>query len=256
MDLSATRSNNDTVIESPHAPLATTAEATTPLVLLVEDEPAMRKFLQRTVEDRSFRVVTADNGRAALGQAASHNPDMVILDLGLPDMDGLDVTARLREWSTVPILVVSARGQETDKVTALDAGANDFITKPFSVNELLARMRVWIRQTARAGDDSPSSVTQIGSIRFDFGRRLVFVDDREVRLTRTEYKLLALMVKNAGKVVSHRQILENVWGRGHADDAQYVRVYMGQLRQKIEKDSARPRYLVTESGIGYRLKTE
>ena len=255
MDSSATLSAKPALSSTP-APLVSTTEATSPLVLLVEDEPGMRKFLRRTVEDRGFRVVTADDGRAALGLAASHNPDMVILDLGLPDMDGLDVTARLREWSTVPILVVSARGQETDKVTALDAGANDFITKPFGVNELLARMRVWVRQSARASDDSPASVVQVGSIRFDFERRLVLVDDREIRLTRTEYKLLALMVKNAGKVVSHRQILESVWGPGHREDSHYVRVYMGQLRQKIEKDSARPRYLVTESGIGYRLKTE
>jgi two-component system KDP operon response regulator KdpE len=179
----------------------------------------------------------------------------VILDLGLPDMDGLEVTAHLREWSTAPILVVSAREQQLDKVTALDAGANDFITKPFGVPELLARIRVWLRQSAMAAAESPSSVKEIGDLRIDFGRRVVTASGREVHLTRTEYSLLALLVRNAGKVLSHRQILNSVWGPRHADDAQYVRVYMGQLRRKIERDPARPKYLVTESGVGYRLKT-
>jgi two-component system KDP operon response regulator KdpE len=240
------------MVASP-SPLA--PSATPPHVLLVEDEPSMRRFLQSTLVDHGFRVVTAENGRRGLEQATSHNPDLVILDLGLPDMDGLEVTARLRDWSEAPILVVSAREQQADKVQALDAGANDFVTKPFGVGELMARMRVWIRQATRAADDA-APIKRIGDLRFDFARRLVFLGEAEVHLTRTEYRLLALLVKNAGKVLSHRQILESVWGPRHGEDAQYVRVYMGHLRRKIEKDPARPRYLVTEPGIGYRLKTE
>jgi two-component system KDP operon response regulator KdpE len=227
-----------------------------PVVLLVEDEPAMRKFVERALVDHGFRVLTAQTGRDALSLAASHNPDIVILDLGLPDMDGLEVTVRLREWSAVPILVVSAREQQSDKVTALDAGANDFVTKPFGVPELLARIRVWLRQTAIADAESSTSVKDIGDLRVDFGRRVVTVGGNEVHLTRTEYKLLTLFVRNAGKVLSHKQILESVWGPRHAGDAQYVRVYMGQLRRKVERNPARPRYLVTESGVGYRLKTD
>jgi two-component system KDP operon response regulator KdpE len=226
------------------------------LVLLVEDEPSMRRFVQATLTDHGFRVVTAASGREALSQAATHVPDIVILDLGLPDMDGLEVTQRLREWSSVPILVVSARDRQIDKVTALDAGANDFVTKPFGVGELLARMRVWLRQAALVSADEPTTVKEIGDLRFDFARRVVTVAGGEVHLTRTEYKLLALFVKNAGKVLSHKQVLESVWGPRHGEDAQYVRVYVGQLRRKIEKDPARPRYLLTESGVGYRLRAE
>jgi two-component system KDP operon response regulator KdpE len=243
----------------PHTPPideAAPAAATRPAVLLVEDELAMRRFVERTLVEQGFRVVTAETGRSALSLAASHNPEVVILDLGLPDMDGLEVTARLREWSSAPILVVSARGQQSDKVSALDAGANDFITKPFGVPELLARIRVWLRQAALTSAEAAASVKQIGDLRVDFARRIVTVADREVHLTRTEYQLLTLLVKNAGKVVTLRQILQTVWGPNHGEDAPYVRVYVGHLRRKIERDPAKPRYLLTEAGVGYRFKSE
>jgi two-component system KDP operon response regulator KdpE len=214
----------------------------------------MRKFVHATLTDHGFRVVTAENGREALTLAASHDPDLVVLDLGLPDMDGLEVTSRLREWSAVPIVVVSAREQQADKVTALDAGANDFVTKPFGVGELLARIRVWLRQVALA--DARERVKELGELRVDLGRRVVTLAGQELHLTRTEYKLLGLFLNNVGRVLTHKQILENVWGPRHGGDAQYVRVYVGQLRRKIEKDPARPRYLVTESGVGYRLRAD
>jgi two-component system KDP operon response regulator KdpE len=240
------------MVASPSSPAA---KATSPLVLLVEDEPPMRRFLESTLADHGFRVIVAEDGQRALSLAATHNPDLVVLDLGLPDLGGIEVTTRLREWSQAPILVVSARDQQADKVAALDAGANDFVTKPFAVGELMARLRVWVRQASRV-DAAGAPVRCIGDLRFDFARRLVFLGDDELRLTRTEYRLLALFVANAGKVLSHRQILESIWGPRHTEDAQYVRVYMGHLRRKIEKDPARPRYLVTEAGIGYRLRTE
>ena len=225
-----------------------------PLVLLVEDERPMQRFVSSAVAAHGYRVVTADDGNTALVQASAHNPDLVLLDLGLPDMDGVDVAIRLREWSSAPILILSARGQEQDKVSALDAGANDFVTKPFAVGELLARMRVWLRQTQRASDDAASSVLTVGDLRIDLVRRLCFVGEDEVRLTPTEYKLLALLMRHAGKVLTHEHVLREVWGPQYVKETQYLRVYMGQLRRKIERDAARPRYLVTEPGVGYRLR--
>jgi two-component system KDP operon response regulator KdpE len=189
-------------------------------------------------------------------QAATRQPDIVILDLGLPDVDGLAVIRRLREWTSVPIVVLSARGQERDKIAALDAGADDYVAKPFAVGELLARMRVALRHAARSVREPTDSPFVVGDIRVDLGRRRVFVSDAEVHLTRTEYKLLTTLIRHAGKVLTHRQLLQEVWGPPYADQTHYLRVYMGQLRHKLESEPARPRFLLTEPGVGYRLVTE
>jgi len=227
-----------------------------PLVLVVEDEAQMRRFIRVSLLNHGYRVVEAERGQLALDLATSHNPDVVLLDLGLPDIDGLAVTEGLRIWTHVPIIVLSARGQEDDKIRALDAGADDYITKPFSMPELLARMRVALRHWARGGQDSGSTVLAIGDLRVDLVARLVFLGAEEIHLTPHEYKLLVVLMKNAGKVLTHQLLLREVWGPNHANDTQYLRVYMGQLRQKLEKDPAQPRYLITEPGVGYRLRAE
>src|SRR5580704_17929331 len=201
-------------------------------------------------------VLVAQTGSETLVQASGHNPDLVVLDYVLPDMDGIQVTTKLREWTAAPILILSARDEESEKVAALDAGANDYLTKPFRTAELLARIRVWLRHTQRASVDTLSSVLDVGELRIDFGRRLAFVAEREVRLTPTQYELFAALMRNAGKVLTHEQILFTVWRPAYTKETQYLRVYMGKLRQKFEKDPARPRYFVTESGVGYRLRTE
>jgi two-component system KDP operon response regulator KdpE len=224
------------------------------LVLLVEDDRSMRRHLRGTFADHDLRVVETETGTEALAQASARNPDLVVLDFGLPDMDGIQVTAKLREWSAVPIVILSARDEELDKIAALDSGANDYVTKPFATGELLARMRVWLRQTQRAPADALSSTLDVGPLRIDFDKRLAFVDGREVRLTPTQYKLFATMMRNAGKVLTHEQILFAVWGPAYTREAQYLRVYMCQLRQKFEQDAARPRYFITEPSIGYRLR--
>jgi two-component system KDP operon response regulator KdpE len=222
---------------------------------VVEDEAQVMRFLRATLPSQGYRVVEAISGQQALVEAATRSPDLVLLDLGLPDIDGVEVTRRLREWSATPIIVLSARGQESDKIQALDAGADDYLTKPFGTGELLARMRVALRNAARVGD-AADSVFESGALRVDLGARRVSVGDREVHLTRTEYRLLCALVKNAGKVVTHRQLLREVWGPGSVDQSHYVRVYMAQLRHKLEEDPARPRYLLTETGVGYRLQSE
>lgn len=227
-----------------------------PLILVIEDERRMRAYLRATLSDQRFRIVEAEAGAEGLAQAAGHNPDFVVLDLGLPDMDGIEVTTKLREWTAVPILILSARGEETEKIAALDAGANDYLTKPFGTGELLARIRVWLRQSQRADADSLSAVLEVGELRVDFAKRLAFNGDREVRLTPTQYKLFGTLMRNAGKILTHEQILFTVWGPAYTKETQYLRVYMGQLRQKFEKDPARPRYLITEPGIGYRLRVQ
>ena len=230
------------------------APATAPLVLLAEDDRGMRRYIRATLSDQRLRVVDTETGSEALAQAAAHNPDLILLDLGLPDMDGIHVTTKLREWTAAPILIVSARDEELEKVAALDAGANDFLTKPFGTGEFLARVRVWLRHTQRATSDSLSSVLSVGDLRIDFAQRVASVAGREVRLTPTQYKLLGTMMRNAGKVLTHEQILFAVWGPAYTRETQYLRVYMGQLRQKLEADPARPRYFITEPGIGYRLR--
>jgi two-component system, OmpR family, KDP operon response regulator KdpE len=227
-----------------------------PLVLVIEDEPQIRRFLRATLSAHGYRLVEAATGQEGLMHAATHQPEIVILDLGLPDLDGLELTRRLREWSTMPIIVLSARGQESDKVAALDTGADDYLTKPFGVGELLARMRVALRHTARTAQEPGEAVFTVGDLRVDMARRQVFVTDQEVHLTPIEYKLLTTLVRYAGKVVTHHQLLREVWGPGASSETHYLRVYMGQLRHKLEANPARPRYLVTESGVGYRLRTD
>jgi two-component system KDP operon response regulator KdpE len=224
-----------------------------PLVLVVEDEPQMRRFLRAALTSHGYRPVEASAGEEAVRLAASHNPELVLLDLGLPDADGIDLTRRLREWSKMPIIVISARGREEDKVAALDAGADDYLTKPFGVNELLARMRVALRH-AHAGTAAPEQVFEFGELRLDAVRREVSFAGKNVHLTPIEYRLLLLLACNAGKVLTHRQILKEVWGPTHGSQTHHLRVHMAELRKKVERDPARPRLLVTEPGVGYRLR--
>jgi two-component system KDP operon response regulator KdpE len=229
---------------------------TKPLVLIVEDEPQMRKFVRIALESHDYRVVEAATAAEGIQQASAYMPDAVLLDLGLSDMDGLEVTKRLREWSSVPILIISARGQEGSKVAALDGGADDYLTKPFGAAELMARLRVALRHSAQARE-VPSTVVRIGEdVEVDLIKRIVRVRGEDVHLTPIEYKLLVTLAKHAGMVMTHRQLLEQVWGPGHAHQMQYLRVYMTQLRHKLERNPARPRVLLTEPGIGYRLKAE
>jgi two-component system KDP operon response regulator KdpE len=224
-----------------------------PTILLVEDEPQVRRFLRTMLATHGYHLVEAETAAAGLAHASARAPDLVLLDLGLPDGDGVEVTRRLREWTQTPIIILSARDQEGDKVEALDAGANDYLTKPFGAGELLARIRVALRPAAAAaGRGEP--VFQSGELRVDLSLRQVSVAGVEVHLTPTEYKLLAMLVRNAGKVVTHNQLLRDAWGPAYASQKQYLRVYMGQLRHKLEADPARPRYLTTEPGVGYRLR--
>lgn len=224
-----------------------------PSVLVIDDELPLQKFLRVTLTSENFNVIEAVTGESGLRHAANDRPDLIILDLGLPDIDGVQVTKRIREWSSIPIIVISARGKEQDKVVALDAGADDYLTKPFGVGELMARVRVALRHIATAKQDSGESVFEQGDLRVDLARREVFVRDERVHLTPNEFRLLAVLIKNAGKVMTHRQLLRDVWGPGSAEQSHYVRVYVNQLRQKIEADPARPKHLLTETGIGYRL---
>jgi two-component system, OmpR family, KDP operon response regulator KdpE len=229
---------------------------TRPVVLIVDDEPQMRKFVRITLAANGYGVIEASTAAEGIQQAAAHTPDLMLLDLGLPDADGSEVTRRIREWSTMPIIVISARGKEESKVLALDDGADDYVTKPFGAGELMARVRVALRHAARVAG-TPEAVVQIGdAIRVDLVRRVVEVRGQEVHLTPIEYKLLTLLVKHAGMVLTHRQLLEQVWGPGHAHQMQYLRVYMTQLRHKLEQEPARPKYFVTEPGVGYRLRLE
>lgn len=227
-----------------------------PSVLIIEDEPQIRRFLRVSLDCQGYRSIEATTAREGTLQATQARPDLVILDLGLPDLDGMDFLARLREWSQVPVIVLSARGREEDKVVALDAGANDYLTKPFGVNELLARIRVLLREAARNGVSGDSPVFEVGDLRVDFATRQVTVRSERVHLTPTQYRLLSTMIKHAGKVLTHRQLLKEVWGPHSVDEHQYLRVYVGQIRQKIEADPTRPRYLLTEPGVGYRFAAE
>jgi two-component system KDP operon response regulator KdpE len=214
------------------------------------------RFLRATLPAHGYRVLEAATAAQALVQAETRQPDLVLLDLGLPDLDGLEVTRRIRGWSAVPIVVVSARGQERDKVQALDAGADDYLTKPFGTDELLARMRVALRHASRVSSGQGEASFESGELRVDLAARLVYRRGVEVRLTRTEYRLLAALVKHAGKVLTHRQLLVEVWGPGSANETHYLRVYMAQLRHKLEDDPAQPRWLLTETGVGYRLRVD
>jgi two-component system KDP operon response regulator KdpE len=227
-----------------------------PLILLIEDEPQMRRFLRTALTTNDYRLVEAETAKEGLAQAAARNPDVILLDLGLPDRDGLDVTRELREWAGTPIIVLSARGREQDKVAALDVGADDYLTKPFGVEELLARIRVALRHAALPPGAAPEPIFEAGVLRVDLAERRVWRQGEEIHLTPTEYKLLATLVRHAGKVLTHRQLLKEVWGANYVNQSHYVRVYLAQLRQKIEPDPARPRLLLTEPGVGYRLLAE
>jgi two-component system KDP operon response regulator KdpE len=218
---------------------------------VIDDEPPIRKLLRITLEAAGYEVDEADTARRGLLAAAERPPDAILLDLGLPDGDGLEVLRRLREWSAAPVVILSARGQESDKVAALDGGADDYLTKPFGVPELLARVRVALRHAARRPDANP--VYRCGGLEIDLAARRVARDGAPVKLTNLEYRLLACLARHSGKVLTHRQLLREVWGPGAASEVQYLRVFVANLRKKLEPDPARPRYLHTEQGVGYRL---
>jgi two-component system KDP operon response regulator KdpE len=223
-------------------------------VLIVEDEPQMRRFLRASLGAHGLRVIEADTLGAAAMLVPTQHPDIVLLDLGLPDGDGIDFTRQLREWSRVPIIVISARGREDDKVAALDAGADDYLTKPFGVNELLARIRVALRHARTDPLVTEESAYACGDLHIDLARRAVTRGGEPVHLTPIEYRLLTALARHAGKVLTHQQILKTVWGPAYAAQSHYVRVHMAELRKKIEPEPSRPRYLLTEPGVGYRLR--
>ena len=214
----------------------------------------MCKLLRVALVAHGYRVIEAESGAEALRQAAAYVPDIILLDLGLGDIDGIALIKRIREWATMPIVVISARGQEQAKVEALDAGADDYVSKPFGVAELMARVRVALKHALRRAENVQDAVVQVGDLRMDLAKRHVFLGQEEVHLTPIEYKLLALLMQHAGMVMTHGQLLRSVWGPGHDRDAQYLRVYMGHLRRKLERDAAHPRYLLTEAGVGYRIR--
>jgi len=226
------------------------------IILVIEDEAPIRRFLRASLPSHGYRLEEAETGEAGLLKAAIYRPDLIILDLGLPDMDGLEVAKRLREWSTKPIIVLSAREREEDKIAALDAGADDYLTKPFGTGELLARLRAAFRRANRPPGETVGAVLCIGALRIDWLRRQVWLDEQEVHLTPIEYRLLITLAQHAGKVLTHPQLLAAVWGPNHGQASHSLRVYMGMLRRKLEVDATRPRYLLTEPGVGYRLAAE
>jgi two-component system KDP operon response regulator KdpE len=225
-------------------------------ILIVDDEPQIVRALRVTLAARGYEVHAAGNGETALEAMAAKPADLVILDLGLPGIDGIEVTRRLRTWSQIPIVVLSVREGQTDKVAALDAGADDYLTKPFGMDELLARVRAALRRSGQGAMEPAQSVVTFGSIEVDLTKQLVKKDGRPVRLTKTEYRLLQAMATNPGKLLTHRWLLETVWGGGYGDESQYVRVYVAQLRRKLEDDSSQPRWIMTEPGLGYRWAEE
>ena len=227
-----------------------------PVIILIEDEPEIRRFLRATLVSHGYRLYEAINAKEGLQAAETRQPDLVILDLGLPDLDGLEVIRQLREWTQVPILVLSARGQEADKVAALDAGADDYVSKPFGVGELLARMRVSLRRAERLGRGADEQVFTANELQIDLAHRRVLVKGRDIHLTPIEYRLLTTLARHAGKVLTRNQLLKEVWGRAYTGQAHYLHVYMAHLRRKIETDPAQPRYIQTEPGVGYRLVAE
>ena len=224
-----------------------------PRVLIIDDEPPIRKLLKVSPSAHGYEVHEAISGAEGVAQAAIVNPDLIILDLGLPDLDGKAVVRRLREWSDIPVLILTVRDQEKEKIDALDAGADDYITKPFSVGELLARMRVSLRRAAHAGDEP---IIVCGNLSIDLAQRRVLVENQEIKLTPTEYEIMKILAQNSGKVLTHRQLLKAVWGDTYSDDTHYIRVYIGQLRRKIEPNPTQPHYIITESGVGYRLMSK
>ncbi|GBG58157.1 DNA-binding response regulator [Sporomusaceae bacterium FL31] len=219
-------------------------------ILIIEDESQIRKLLKVSLSAHGYDLEEAVNGKDGVNRAATFKPDLLIIDLGLPDIDGKEVVKQIREWSETPIIILTARDQEQEKIEALDSGADDYITKPFGVGELLARMRVCLRHAATA-EQQP--ILACGSLVVDLQQRRVTVEGHEVKLTPTEYEIIKMMMQHAGKVITHKQLLKAVWGSAYQQDTHYIRVYIGQLRRKIEQNPTQPRYIITESGIGYRL---
>jgi two-component system KDP operon response regulator KdpE len=220
-------------------------------VLVVDDETSIRRYLRAALSAQGFAIYEAANGQEAINAVVSNHPDLIILDLGLPDFDGIEVTRRLREWSQTPIIILSVREAENDKIAALDAGADDYLTKPFSTGELMARMRVALRRMTSSLDEP---VLQVDDLKMDTSRRLVTVDENQISLTPTEYEILRLLLQNAGKVLTHRQLLRQVWGTAYESEMHILRVNISNLRRKIEPDPSRPHYLLTEPGVGYRIR--
>ena len=222
-------------------------------ILVVEDDPAITNLIRTTLETQDYQYHTAKNGTSAIMDALSYNADVMILDLGLPDMDGVDIIRKIRGWSNVPIIVVSARSEDQDKVEALDAGADDYLTKPFSIDELLARLRVALRRNRAEGRTVQTETYQNGSLMIDYAGGCVYMGEKEIHLTPIEYKLLCVLAKNTGKVLTHNYILKEVWGSALAADIPSLRVFMATLRKKIEKDPSDPQYIQTHIGVGYRM---
>jgi len=227
---------------------------TSPVIVIIEDDPAIRLFLRTGLGAHGFKLFETNRGQQGIIEAGVRKPDMIILDLGLPDMDGVEVIKKIRTWSTVPIIILSARSTEQHKIDALDAGADDYLTKPFGLGELLARIRVALRHAFSSPAQDGNGIFTTGQLKVDLLKRQVFVAEQEIHLTPTQYRLLSLLVKNAGKVLTHQYLLKEVWGPSYKDNSHYLRIYMSQLRQKLETDATQPEYLLTESGIGYRLK--
>ena len=223
-----------------------------PTILVIEDEPEIRRFLRTSLGAEGYRVVEAETGERGVIDAGTHKPDLAIVDLGLPDLDGVEVIRRIRAWSRMPVVVLSARAREQAKIEALDAGADDYVTKPFGVGELLARVRVALRHSARAATGGAKTV-HLGKVEVDLERRRIAREGRDVHLTPIEFRLLAFLAQHLGMVVTHRQLLREVWGPSHVEHTHYLRIYMKQLRDKLEVDPVRPRHFVTETGVGYRL---
>lgn len=224
------------------------------MILVVEDDAPVRNLITTTLKAHDYRYLTASNGKAAVLEASSHNPDVVLLDLGLPDMDGVEVIRKIRSWSNVPIIIISARSEDTDKIDALDAGADDYLTKPFSVEELLARLRVTERRIAMMQGDTPvSAVFSNGQLRIDYAAGCAYLEEEELHLTPIEYKLLCLLSKNVGKVLTHTFITQKIWGSSWENDVASLRVFMATLRKKLEKEPGAPQYIQTHIGVGYRM---
>jgi two-component system KDP operon response regulator KdpE len=226
------------------------------IIIVIEDEAQICRFLRTTLTSEGYQVIEAETGRQGLIEAATRKPELIILDLGLPDMDGVEVIKALRAWSSVPIIILSARSQESDKVSALDAGADDYLVKPFGAGELLARIRVALRHVSTAANGDEEGVFSVDQLKVDMMHRKITVSGAEIHLTPIEYRLLTVLIKHAGKVLTHRLLLNEVWGPNYVERAHYLRIYMGTLRHKLEQDPARPRFLLTEVGVGYRLAVD
>ncbi len=224
------------------------------VIVVIEDDPSIRLFLRTGLGAHGFKVFEADRGKQGIVEAGIRKPDLIILDLGLPDMDGVDVIKTIREWSVMPIIILSARSNEQNKIDALDAGADDYLTKPFGLGELLARIRVSMRHSVSSPEQDQNGIFTTGALKVDLLKRQVVIGDREVHLTPIQYRLLSVLIKNAGKVLTHQYLLKEVWGPSYKDNSHYLRIYMSQLRQKLETDPTKPQYILTESSVGYRLK--